>query len=117
MVEVQTQIHNEVEHLKAEAWHMSLRQNASDVVHHRRHMSRLPPNFEPTRLFNTPQDTPAPGAGMSTPEAPVIPQLTQVAPQTELGNHCRLSLISRLNSIILSWPRIHHQFSFLCTIF
>ena len=85
MVEVQTQIHNEVEHLKAEAWHMSRCQNASSMVHQRRHMSHLPPNFEPTRLFNTPQDTPALGAGMSTPEVPVIPQLTRVAPLNGAG--------------------------------
>jgi hypothetical protein len=40
----------------------------------------LLPNFEPTRLFDTLQDMHTPAAGTGAPEAPAIPQLTQVAP-------------------------------------
>ena len=36
-------------------------------------MSRLPPNYEPIRLFNTPQDVPVQGAGTGTPKAPFVP--------------------------------------------
>lgn len=45
LAEIQASIHNETERLKAEALHLSLCQSASDLVHQRRHQTRLPPGF------------------------------------------------------------------------
>ena len=73
MAELQSQFQSNVERLKTKAWRMGLRQNASEAVHQRRHMSRLPPNYEPMHLFNTPQDAPVQGARTGIPEAPFVP--------------------------------------------
>ncbi|KAI4999541.1 hypothetical protein ZWY2020_004130 [Hordeum vulgare] len=53
--EVQTQINNESERLKAEAWQLERRQNASDSVHQRRHRTRFPVDLDPTHLFDSPR--------------------------------------------------------------
>lgn len=79
MVQLRTQIQQETEGLRMEAWRIGLRQHASEAVHRRRHESHLPPGFEPTRLFNTP------GTGTSTPAAPIIPQLNRVVPHAGDG--------------------------------
>jgi len=51
----------ESQRIQAEAFKLSLDQAASNVVLHRRHQSRLPPDYEARDLFNTP------GAGPSNP--------------------------------------------------
>ena len=55
------QIDAESQRIRAEAFHLSLDQDASNVVLHRRHQTRLPLQYEAWNLFNTP------GAGPSNP--------------------------------------------------
>lgn len=59
MVERQAYILNETKRLEEAAVHLSFCQIETEVIHRRRHQSRLPAAIEPTQLFNTLRDLPA----------------------------------------------------------
>lgn len=73
MAELQAQIQADSERLRMKAWRLGLRQSASDAVHQRRHMSHLPPNYEPRQLFTTPLLTSVQGTGVGGSGTPVMP--------------------------------------------
>ncbi|KAI4972383.1 hypothetical protein ZWY2020_003308 [Hordeum vulgare] len=56
----QAQITAEIACLNTDNWRLKRHERTSDAVHQRRHQGRLPPDLNPTRLFDTPR---TPGAG------------------------------------------------------
>ncbi|KAI5012936.1 hypothetical protein ZWY2020_025202 [Hordeum vulgare] len=69
------QITAETARLNTENWHLERHERASDVIHQRRHQGRLPPDLNPTRLFDTPRTPEAgtvPGGGPAQPPNPPL---------------------------------------------
>ncbi|KAI5006355.1 hypothetical protein ZWY2020_033598 [Hordeum vulgare] len=76
----QAQITAETARLNTENWRLERHHRASDAVHQRRHQGRLPPDLNPTRLFDTPRTPGArtvPGGGPAQPPNPPL-QLADV---------------------------------------
>ncbi|KAI4983547.1 hypothetical protein ZWY2020_025413 [Hordeum vulgare] len=80
----QAQITAETARLNTENWRLERHQRASHAVHQRRHQGRLPPDLNPTRLFDTPR-TPgagnAPGGGSGQPPNPSLQQTVDRVPR------------------------------------
>ncbi|KAI4996004.1 hypothetical protein ZWY2020_040506 [Hordeum vulgare] len=87
----QAQITTEAARLNTENWWLERHQRASDAVHQQRHQGHLPPNLNPTRLFDTPR-TPgagdAPGGGPGQPANPPLQPAVDRVPrfQTPRGH-------------------------------
>jgi hypothetical protein len=63
-VQEHARIAEERQCLDEEAHYLNRRQAESELVHRRRHQSRLPANLEPTQLVTTPPTPMNPGAGV-----------------------------------------------------
>ncbi|KAI4986335.1 hypothetical protein ZWY2020_018965 [Hordeum vulgare] len=73
----QAQITAERTRLNTDNWQLERHQRASNAVHQRRHQGRLPPDLNPTRLFDTLR---TPGAGAAPGEGPGQPPNPPVQP-------------------------------------
>ncbi|KAI5020702.1 hypothetical protein ZWY2020_045590 [Hordeum vulgare] len=87
----QVQITAETARLNTENWRLERHQRASDAVHQRRHQGRLPPDLNPTRLFDTPHTPGAgtvPGGGPAQPPNPPLQPAVDRVPrfQTPQGH-------------------------------